>query len=79
MAPANPLGLPPCDAGRRTSYGGRWPLPCPGVGRHQIGTEGNPAALFLCDEHFDQVNTAGLICEPYQTAQEWTAKYGLRG
>ncbi len=72
-----PLGLPLCWAGRKAFFGGRWNHlpPCEQIGRNQIGTELGPACVFLCDEHFDQVNAAGLVTEPYLDPEQFKAKY----
>jgi hypothetical protein len=52
-------------AGREADFGGRWTEPCPEIGRNLIGSEGpHLPVIELCDEHFAQVNEAGLITEP---------------
>lgn len=55
-----------CDAGRRAFFGGKWKgiEPCPNIGRHLIGSPGG-VQLRFCDTHFEEVNAAGLVTEPY--------------
>jgi cyanophycinase-like exopeptidase len=61
-----------CDAGRTAFFGGRWKLPCAtdvdATGRIHVIYAGHGAAavkIELCDKHFDEVNRAGLVTEPY--------------
>lgn len=51
-----------CEAGRRANFGGRWKVPCMEYGRNMIG---NPSLdpIKLCDQHFAEVNEAGLVDE----------------
>jgi hypothetical protein len=59
-----------CHAGRSALFGGRWHEPCPNYARNYIGSpEADP--IILCDEHFRQVNEAGLVNEPYLGRQEY--------
>jgi hypothetical protein len=44
-----------CAAGRTAFFGGRWTVPCPITGRHQVGSS-QGGAIMLCDDHFRQVN-----------------------
>lgn len=55
-----------CDAGRRAFLGGKWKgiAPCPNIGRHVIGSPGG-VELHFCDAHFEEINAAGLVEEPY--------------
>jgi hypothetical protein len=59
-----------CHAGRSAFFGGRWQEPCPNYARHHIGS---PTAdpIVLGDEHFQQVNEAGLVTEPFLDPQEY--------
>ncbi len=51
-------------AGREAEFGGRWTEPCPKLGRNLIGSEGPELPIIeLCDDHFAEVNAAGLIAE----------------
>jgi hypothetical protein len=51
-----------CDAGRTSFFGGRWTEPCSNPPLHKIGrTNGDP--IVLCDEHFHQVEAAGLVLD----------------
>jgi hypothetical protein len=62
-----------CDAGRTAFMGGRWKLPCPAdvdrAGRihviYAVDPVLGPRKIELCDAHFDEVNRAGLVSEPY--------------
>lgn len=61
--------IPPqflCYAGRQAFFGGRWPMPCHEFGRHEVRTVEDPGVtkVRLCDEHFEQVQAAGLIDFP---------------
>jgi len=49
-----------CDAGRTAFFGGRWGEPCPAPAIHVIGSP-DAEPIRLCDEHFGQVNEAGLV------------------
>ena len=52
-----------CHAGRTAFFGGAWTEPCPNRARHAIGSpEAEP--IWLCDEHFNDVNAANLVTEP---------------
>lgn len=51
-----------CEAGKRASFGGRWTEPCNRYGRHAIANEGIDP-IVLCDEHFAQVERAGLVTD----------------
>jgi hypothetical protein len=67
-----------CDAGRTAFFAGRWLLPCPtdvdAAGRiHVIYADGGQGPIELCDAHFDEVNRAGLVSEPY-AGREYVAK-----
>lgn len=53
--------LPNCEAGRTAFFGGHWRLPCIRPGRHVIGIEIGADAVRLCDEHFGEVASAGLV------------------
>jgi len=52
-----------CASGRSAFFGGAWTEPCPNQARHAIAS---PTAepIWLCDEHFNEVNAAGLVKEP---------------
>jgi hypothetical protein len=70
-----------CDAGRTAFFGGRWVLPCPtdvdAAGRiHVIYAEGGQGPIELCDLHFDDVNRAGLVSDPYAGRDFVRAKIG---
>lgn len=77
---SNPLGIPLCEAGRTAFFGGRWRgiSPCQQIGRNRISGFGPPIVLNgrelteinLCDEHFRQVNAAGLVTMPYAGYQD---------
>jgi hypothetical protein len=58
-----------CDAGRVAFFGGRWPLPCPtdvdAAGRIHVIYSESGESIELCDAHFDEVNRAGLVNNPY--------------
>lgn len=59
-----------CDAGRSAFFGGRWREPCPNYARHHIASpEADP--ITLCDEHFRQVDEAGMVKEPDLGEQEY--------
>lgn len=59
----------PCHAGVRAFFGGRWR----GVAPHMTSDlthvirirDSDQDDIKLCDEHFQQVLTAGLVSEPY--------------
>jgi hypothetical protein len=63
-------GIPVCHSGRTAFFGGAWTEPCPEPGRHVVGS---PSAdpIRLCDEHFRQVNEAGLVTEPFIAPTEF--------
>lgn len=58
-----------CDAGRIAFFGGRWKTPCPvdieAAGRIHVIYAQNGTKLELCDAHFEAVNRANLVTEPY--------------
>jgi hypothetical protein len=63
-----PFGLPRCWAGWRAWFGGRWVgiPPCTKVGRNHIAFVKDDGTFIagtidLCDEHFAQVDAAGLV------------------
>jgi hypothetical protein len=59
-----------CHAGRSAFFGGRWQEPCPNYARHYIASpESDP--IVLCDGHFEQVNEAGQVKEPYLDPQDY--------
>jgi hypothetical protein len=59
-----------CHAGRSAFFGGRWQEPCPNYARNHIGSpEADP--IILCDDHFRQVNEAGMVKEPNIGPQEY--------
>ena len=66
----------PCAAGTTAFFGGRWKLPCFRVGNNVIGANdsGINATVALCDEHFAEVNAAGLVDEPYMDPHQWERK-----
>jgi hypothetical protein len=68
-----------CDAGRTAFLGGRWTTPCPvdvdAAGRiHVVYAE--IGQIELCDAHFDEVNRAGLVSEPYAGREAVRARLG---
>lgn len=69
-----------CDAGRTAFYGGRWPLPCPtdvdASGRIHVIYAESGEKIELCDIHFDEVNRAGLVSDPYAGREFVRAKIG---
>jgi hypothetical protein len=58
-----------CDAGRIAFFGGQWTMPCLAdvekAGRVHVIYAASGDKIELCDEHFDQVNRAGLVSEPF--------------
>lgn len=66
-----------CAAGRTAFFGGRWKLPCPYKGDviHVIAAPEFPG-LRLCPRHFEQVNEAGLVAEPYIDPDEFDRRTG---
>lgn len=62
----NAAGVELCDAGRFAFFGGKWFWPCPLPGIHQVlGHETTPyAEPLLCDDHFEQIQAAGLVTDP---------------
>ena len=64
------MPVPECSAGRTSFFGGKWTEPCVAVGRHAIGSP-DKGPIRLCDEHFRQVNEAGLVNEPYIGEKEF--------
>ena len=66
-----------CAAGKTAFFGGRWSEPCGGLGRNTVGSPGaDPVPL--CDEHFRQVQEAGLIAEPNITDADFQRREGAR-
>lgn len=66
-------------AGREATFGGMWTDPCSGEGNNIIGTEQPGLVVRLCNEHFDQVNSVGLITDPnVGSVDDFEAKYGHR-
>ena len=66
-----------CHAGRSAFFGGRWQEPCPNYGRHHIASP-TAAPIVLCDGHFQQVNEANLVKEPYLGKEEFERREGQR-
>lgn len=70
-----------CMAGELAFFGGAWKgKPCDQsqivlTGRvHMIGSPGLQRPIQLCDTHFMEVQTAGLVEEPYLTMDEMLRK-----
>jgi hypothetical protein len=72
-----PTDMPLCHAGRTAFFGGSWTQPCPEPGRHAIGSP-NTDPIRLCDEHFRQVNEAGLVTEPFIAPPEFDRREAQR-
>lgn len=60
-----------CHAGRRASWGGHWTEPCPDPGRHILGADGASNPIVLCDGHFQELNAAGLVADPFIGREEF--------
>jgi hypothetical protein len=66
-----------CAAGRTSFFGGRWREPCPQNARHSIGSP-RAEPIWLCDEHFTEVDDAGLVAEPNLTEAEFQRREQAR-
>ena len=66
-----------CHAGRTAAFGGRWIEPCLISPSHKIGrTGGDP--IVLCDEHFQQVEAAGLVSDANIGKQDFAQRERLK-
>lgn len=64
----------PCWAGRKAFFGGRWTVPCREFGIHLILSAPGAPEVELCEQHFQQVNAAGLVTMPYVGSSESEAR-----
>lgn len=53
-----------CMAGVEAVFDGSWTEPCTKPGRNVIGSDFPLPLIYLCDDHFAEVNAAGLVTEP---------------
>lgn len=65
-----------CWAGRWAFFGGQWMgiPPCPLPPIHVIGGGNNEVIeieIHLCDPHFQQVNAAGLVDQPFEDPEKY--------
>jgi hypothetical protein len=66
-----------CHAGRTSFFGGTWTEPCSNPPLHKIGrTSGDP--IVLCDEHFQQVEAAGLVSDENIGKEDFTRRERLK-
>jgi hypothetical protein len=69
--------IPVCQAGLTAFFGGAWTEPCPRPGRHAIGSP-NAEPIRLCDEHYGEVEAAGLVQEPVISEAEYNRREASR-